>query len=95
MQKDEIKRIRRTTKFVSLQHKSERTLGVLMSLGRKNERQHTHMMYGIRKDEKIHLSCIRSTKNVFLIKTQLCKLRVIVRSRLLRGMYTLVKDTGR
>ena len=31
----------------------------------------------------------------FLIKTQVCKLRVILRSQVLRGVYTLVKDTGR
>ena len=34
-------------------------------------------------------------QKVFSIKTQLCKLRVILRSRVLRGVYTLVKDTGR
>ena len=31
----------------------------------------------------------------FLIKNQLRKLCVILRSRVLRGVYTLVKDTGR
>ena len=36
---------------------------------------------------------MRSTKNDFLIKTQLCKLGVILRSRVLRGVCTLVKDT--
>ena len=31
----------------------------------------------------------------FFIKTQLCKLRVILLSRVLPGVYTLVRDTGR
>ena len=38
------------------------------------------------KNEK-YTSAVRSTKNVFLIKSQLCKLRVILRSRVLRGVY--------
>ena len=40
-------------------------------------------------------SAVRSNKNYFLTKTQLCKLRGILRSYVLRGVYTLVKDTGR
>ena len=38
---------------------------------------------------------VSSTKNVFLFNTQLRKLRVIFRSRILRMVYTLVKGTGR
>ena len=38
---------------------------------------------------------MRSTRKEFLIKTQFCKLRVTLRSRVLRGVYTLVRDTGR
>ena len=35
-------------------------------------------------------------QKVLLIKIQLCKPRVILRSRVIRGVYTLVvKDTGR
>ena len=45
--------------------------------------------------KKLYLA-VSSTKTFFfLIKTQLCKLRVILRSRMLRGVYTLLKDTGR
>ena len=32
-------------------------------------------------------AAVRSTKKCFLIKTQVCKLRVILRSRVLRGAY--------
>ena len=39
--------------------------------------------------------CVRSAKEEFFIKTQLCELRVILRSRVLRVVYTLVKDTAR
>ena len=33
-------------------------------------------------------SAVRSTENGFLVKTHLCKLRVILRSRVLRGVYS-------
>ena len=36
------------------------------------------------KNEK-YTSAVRSTKNDFMTKNQLCKLRVILRSRVLRG----------
>ena len=48
----------------------------------------------VRKNEKIHFSCEIDQK-CFWIKTQFCKLRVILRSRVLRSVCTLVKDTGR
>ena len=43
----------------------------------------------------VYARAVRSTIFFFLMKTQLCKLRVILGSRVLRGVYTLVKDTGR
>ena len=46
-----------------------------------------------KKAEK-YASAVRSTKKIF-DQTQHCKLRVILRSQVLRGVYTLVKDTGR
>ena len=45
------------------------------------------------KNGKIHFSC-EIDRKVFLIKTRLCKLRVILRSRVLRGVYTLVTGTA-
>ena len=51
-------------------------------------------MYIFKKKKKITSSC-KIDQFFFLIKTQLCKPRVILRSRVLRGVYTLVKDTGR
>ena len=45
----------------------------------------------ILKKKKMHLSC----EIKILFKIHLCKLRVIHRSRVLRDVYTLVKDTGR
>ena len=42
----------------------------------------------------LHLSC-EIDQNVFFIKIQLCRLLVILRSRVLRGVCTLVNDTGR
>ena len=44
-------------------------------------------------NEKMHFSS--EIDHFFFSKTQLCKLRVILRSRVLRGEYILVKDTGR
>ena len=35
-----------------------------------------------------YISAVRSTEDDLLIKTQLCKLRVMLRSRLSRGVYT-------
>ena len=46
------------------------------------------------KNEKILFSC-ESTKKYDFITTQLCKLRVTLRSRVLRGVNALVKDTYR
>ena len=38
---------------------------------------------------------LRDRSKISLTKTKLCKLRVILRSRVLPGARTLVKDTGR
>ena len=43
------------------------------------------LMLYLKKNEKF-TPAVRSTKNDFLVKTQLCKLRMILRSRVLRGV---------
>ena len=47
-----------------------------------------------KRKSKTCTSAVRSTKNN-LIKTQLCKLRVKLQSRVLQVVYTLAKETGR
>ena len=51
--------------------------------------------YIFKKNEKIQLIAVRRTKMIFDQNLALCMLSVIIRSRMLRGVYTLQKDTGR
>ena len=63
-------------------------------MSQKKHEDHIVHIHNRKKEEKKRVSCDIDQRG-FLTKAQLCKLRVILGSRVLRGVYTLVKDTGR